>query len=107
VQAEWPAPGWWRCHQESADRQSTQARPKEISLKAFEGCFAPGEQRTDSGKQQKEKRNRNADFVKERRPDRNLVSLDPFGEYGKQSSPQHRETGQQQKEIVEQKAGLA
>src|SRR6266496_365021 len=107
AEAKWVAPRRRCCDQECTYHHGTYAWPQEISLQALKRRLAPGEQRTDSGKQKKEKRNWNTDLIKKRWPDCDLVSLDPFGEHGKQGSPEHGEAGQQQKKIIEQEAGFA
>ena len=96
-----------RDHEEGHDGDCADGGPHEISLQAFEGSFAPGEQRADCGEDQEQQRDGNRDAIVERRADGDFVALHAFGNLGEQRAPQDGEAEQDEEKIVEQETGLA
>src|SRR5580704_49034 len=92
---------------DDSGKQGSRKRPREVALERVPGSLAPGEERAYSGEQKQEKRDGNVYFVKERGPDADFASHDPFGKNGKERAPEHSKARGEQDQIVEQKAGFA
>src|ERR1017187_4712550 len=91
----------------AADGERTDRGEQEISLEAFDGSLAPGEQRSDRGEQQEQQGNWDSDAIEKRRSDRDFVSLNKFRQDGEKRAPQYGEADHEQEEIVEQETGFA
>src|ERR1700690_421188 len=87
--------------------ESCGKRPREISLERVPGSFTPSEERAYTREQEKEKRDGDIHFVKERRPHADFAAHDPLGEHRKECAPEDRETCGEENQIVEKKTGFA
>ena len=106
VRRIFPGPHAEKNHHQ-ADGDGADGGIEEIAFQAFEGSFAPGEQRSNRREQHQQKSNRDRHAIEKRRTDGDFVALNQFGKDRKKRAPQNGEADDQQKKIVEQETGFA
>src|SRR6266851_5333409 len=87
-----------------ASQQTSDQRPTEVAFQAVRGSLAPGQQRPHAGEKQKQQPDRNIYFIEERRTHADARAGQPFRKYRKQRPRKDCNAGNQQNQIVEQKA---